>query len=95
MAKVRRMAGYSPKAEQIPGLRKKPIKKADYIFALEVAGQPATTKKEKAIKAQAKKDVKYLEAKFPKFTAKNKSFSSRVSQPTHTGKSAKKSTKKK
>ena len=85
MAKIRRMAGYSLKG----------IEKADYIYALEVAGQPASTKKEKVSKAQAKKDVKYLEAKFPKFTAKNKPFSSRITQPTHTGKAVKKSTKKK
>lgn len=83
MAKVRKMAGYKPAG----------ITKDDYIYALEVSGQPAKTKKEKAIKALAKKDVKYLEAKFPKFTAKNKSFSSRINQPTHTGKKNSKSKK--
>lgn len=86
MAKARRMAGYKPGG----------ITKDDYIYALEVAGQPAKTKGEKAMKAKAKQDVKYLEAKFPKFAAKNKSFSSRMTQPTHTGKKAiKKTTKKK
>lgn len=86
MARVRRMAGYTPGR----------ITKDDYIYALEVAGQPAKTKAEKAMKAKAKQDVKYLEAKFPKFAAKNKSFSSRMTQPTHTGKKAvKKSVKKK
>ena len=76
MPKARKMTGYKPAG----------ITKGDYIYALEVSGQPAKTKKEKAIKALAKQDVKYLEAKFPKFTAKNKSFSSRMNQPTHTGK---------
>ena len=85
MAKARRMTGYKPGG----------ITKDDYIYALEVAGQPAKTKSEKAMKAKAKQDVKYLEAKFPKFTSKNKSFSSRMTQPTHTGKAVKKSTKKK
>ena len=79
MAKVRRMTGYKPGG----------ITKDDYFYALEVAGQPAKTKSEKAMKAKAKQDVKYLEAKFPKFTEKNKSFSSRITQPTHTGKKAK------
>ena len=48
------------------------------------------------MKAKAKQDVKYLEAKFPKFAAKNKPFSSRMTQPTHTGKKpTKRATKKK
>jgi hypothetical protein len=76
MAKARRMTGYKPNG----------ITKDDYIYALEVAGQPAKTKSEKAMKTKAK---------FPKFTAKNKSFSSRMTQPTHTGKIAKKKVKKK
>ena len=63
------------------------LKKADYIYALEVAGQPATTPAEKKMRRQAKADVKYLETKFPKYTAKNKSFGTRMTQPTHTGKS--------
>ena len=86
MARVRRMAGYKPAG----------ITKDDYIYALEVAGQPAKTKSEKAMKAKAKQDVKYLEAKFPKFAAKNKPFLSRMTQPTHTGKKpTKRATKKK
>lgn len=86
MAKERRMTGYKPSG----------LTKDDYIYALEVAGQPAKTKAQKAMKIKAKQDVKYLEAKFPKYTAKNKSFSSRVTQPSHTGKKVvKKSAKKK
>ena len=37
MARVRRMAGYKPAG----------ITKDDYIYALEVAGQPAKTKSER------------------------------------------------
>jgi hypothetical protein len=78
------MSGYKPGG----------LTQDDYIYALEVAGMPAKTKNEKSMKSQAKKDVKYLEAKFPKYTAKNKSFSSRMNQPTHTG-GKKKATKSK
>jgi hypothetical protein len=78
MAKIRRMQGYSPKASQIKGLRNKPIGPEDYIYALEVAGQPAATDKERAIKAQAEQDVKYLEAKYPGIAGKFKLFEDRV-----------------
>jgi hypothetical protein len=53
------------------------IKKADYVYALEVAFQPAPTPKDKKIRRQAKADVKYLEQKFPKYTDKMKNFNTR------------------
>ena len=68
MAKVRRMQGYKPGN----------IQPEDYIYALEVAGQPAATDKERAIKEQAKQDVKYLEAKYPGIAGKFKLFENRV-----------------
>ena len=68
MAKVRRMQGYKPGN----------IQPEDYIYALEVAGQPAATDKERAIKEQAKQDVKYLEAKYPGIAGKFKLFEDRV-----------------
>ena len=78
MAKIRRMQGYDPKASQIKNLRDKPIGPEDYIYAIEVAGQPAATDKERAIKEQAKQDVKYLEAKYPGIAGKFKLFENRV-----------------
>jgi len=78
MAKIRRMQGYDPKASQIKGLRDKPIGPEDYIYALEVAGQPAASGRERAIKAQAQQDVKYLEAKYPGIDKKFKLFEDRV-----------------
>lgn len=68
MAKIRRMQGYKPSN----------IQPEDYIYALEVAGQPAATDKERAIKAKAEQDVKYLEAKYPGIAGKFKLFENRV-----------------
>ena len=68
MAKVRRMQGYKPNN----------IQPEDYIYALEVAGQPAATDKERAMKAKAEQDVKYLEAKYPGIAGKFKLFENRV-----------------
>ena len=68
MAKVRRMQGYKPGN----------IQPEDYIYALEVAGQPAATDKERAMKAKAEQDVKYLEAKYPGIAGKFKLFENRV-----------------
>lgn len=78
MATIRRMQGYDPKASQIKGLRDKPIGPEDYIYAVEVAGQPAATGRERAIKEQAKQDVKYLEAKYPGINKKFKLFGDRM-----------------
>lgn len=61
------------------------IKKADYLYALEVAGQPATTAAEKKIRRQAKADVKYLEQKFPKYTASIKNTETRYKRPEFGG----------
>ena len=80
MAKIRRMAGYSPTASQIPGLRNKPISEDDYQYATEVANQPASTAEEKAIKRQAQQDVKYLEAKNPDLA---KPAAPKGTQPNH------------
>lgn len=66
--KVRRMQGYKPGN----------IQPEDYIYALEVAGQPAATDKERAMKAKAEQDVKYLEAKYPGIAGKFKLFENRV-----------------
>ena len=68
MAKVRRMQGYKPGN----------IQPEDYIYALEVAGQPAATDKERAMKAKAEQVVKYLEAKYPGIAGKFKLFENRV-----------------
>ncbi len=73
MAKIRRMQGYKPVA-----FDGRPLIKDDYIYALEVAGQPAATDKERAIKAQAQQDVKYLEAKYPGIASKFKLFEDRI-----------------
>jgi len=78
MAKIRRMQGYSPTASQIEGIPHRLIGPEDYIYAIEVAGQPAATDKERAIKAQAQQDVKYLEAKYPGIDKKFKLFSDRI-----------------
>ena len=61
------------------------LKKSDYLYALEVAGQPATTAEEKKFKRQARADVKYLEQKFPKYTAKVKDFGTRKEMPNWGG----------
>ena len=66
--KIRRMQGYKPGN----------IQPEDYIYALEVAGQPAATDKERAMKAKAEQDVKYLEAKYPGIAGKFKLFENRV-----------------
>ena len=63
----------------------KGLTKDDYLYALEVAGQPATSAADKAMKRQAKANMKYLEAKFPKYTARVKDFGTRINMPTHTG----------
>ena len=55
------------------------LKKSDYVYALEVVSQPAKTAAEKAIKRQAKADIKYLEKKFPDYTAKKKTMEGRTS----------------
>ena len=65
------------------------LKKADYLSALEVAGQPAKTAAAKKMKLQAKADKKYLEQKFPKYTAKVGDFGTRTSLPNWSGKSKK------
>ena len=63
----------------------KGLTKDDYLYALEVAGQPAQTAAEKAAKRQAKANMKYLESKFPKYTAKVRDFGTRINMPSHTG----------
>jgi len=84
----------APKAPQLARANKKkapvgtPSKgliKDDYLYALEVAGQPAKTAAEKAIKRQAKIDMKYLESKFPKYTASIKNPSTRYQRPEFGG----------
>ena len=62
------------------------LKKKDYLYALEVAGQPATTSAEKKMKRQAKADMKYLEQKFPKYTASIKNTDTRYKRPEFGGK---------
>lgn len=62
------------------------LKKDDYLYALEVAGQPAKTAAEKAMKRQAKADMKYLEQKYPAYTAKVKNPTTRRTMPEATGK---------
>lgn len=52
-------------------------KKADYVYALEVAGQPAQSAQEKKMRRKAREDVKYLEEKYPKYTGKMKNFDTR------------------
>ena len=61
------------------------IKKADYLYALEVAGQPAKTPAEKKIKRQAKADMKYLEQKFPKYTSSIRNTETRYKRPEFGG----------
>lgn len=69
--------GVAPKAP-LPKPRAN-LKKGDYIYALEIAGQPAKTAAEKAMKRQAKADARYLEKKFPNYTAKMKTTEGRTS----------------
>lgn len=71
------------------------LKKSDYLYALEVAGQPATSKADKMMKRQAKANMKFLETKFPKYTAKVKGFETRVNMPEWTGTPKVKKSKKK
>jgi hypothetical protein len=59
-------------------------KKADYVYALEVAGQPASSAQEKKMRRKAKEDVKYLEEKYPKYTGKMKNFDTRHNINTRT-----------
>lgn len=73
------------KASPAVGAPSKGITKDDYLYALEVAGQPAKTAAEKAMKQQAKIDMKYLEAKFPKYTASIKNPSTRYQRPEFGG----------
>jgi hypothetical protein len=47
------------------GKKAKPPTKEDYIYAKEVAGQPAKSPNEIIAKTRAKLDVKYLEKKYP------------------------------
>jgi hypothetical protein len=80
----------NPKKSKKPLPAPRPgLKKADYLYALEVAGQPAATAAEKKMKRQAKADKKYLEQKFPKYTAKVGDFGTRTSLPEWSGKSKK------
>ena len=58
-SKVRRMQGYKPSKFD------KKFIEDEYQMAKEVAGQPAITKKDKKTRVQARKDVRYLEAKYP------------------------------
>ena len=58
------------------------LKKSDYLYALEVAGQPAKSKADKMMQRQAKANVKYLENKFPKYTTKMKSTEGRNAPST-------------
>lgn len=79
----------SPKPSKTKKALPKPnakLKKSDYLYALEVAGQPAASKADKAMKRQAKADMKYLESKFPKYTAKVKNTGTRVNMPEWNGK---------
>lgn len=89
----------NPRASKVKKALPKPsagLKKNDYLYALEVAGQPAASKADKMMRRQAKADVKYLETKFPKYTAKVKGFGTRTGMPEWTGTpKAKKKAKKK
>ena len=71
-SQVRRMQGYKPNKAMVKGLNKG-FENDVYNMAREVAGQPADTKKSKLIKNQARKDMQYIEAKYPK-TYKDNSF---------------------
>ena len=80
----------NPKPSKVKKALPKPtagLRKSDYLYALEVAGQPAPTKADKMMKRQAKADMKYLESKFPKYTAKVKNTGTRVNMPEWNGKS--------
>jgi hypothetical protein len=61
------------------------LTKDDYLYALEVAGQPAVTAKDKKMKRQAKADMLYLEQKYPKYTARVKDFGTRKEMPNWGG----------
>ena len=52
-------------ARALPTTHSKNLKKSDFIYALEVANQPAETRASVYQKAQAKLDLKYLKNKFP------------------------------
>jgi len=53
------------KAVSDGGKKAKPPTKDDYIYAREVAGQPAKGINEVIAKTRAQLDVKYLEKKYP------------------------------
>jgi Ribonuclease G/E len=57
---------------------KRKVKPEDYIYAVEVAGQPAVTAAEKAMKEKAQRDVRYLEREYPGIAKKFKLFGDRV-----------------
>jgi len=71
-SKVRRMQGYKPNKAMVKNINKG-FENDEYHMAREVAGQPADTRKWKLIKNKARKDMQYIEAKYPK-TYKDNSF---------------------
>lgn len=50
----------------VPNKPSKNLTPDDYVYAKEVAGQPANTRGERLQKLQAQLDVKELERKYPK-----------------------------
>ena len=88
-SKVRRMQGYKPgKAEKKSML--KGFVNDEYEMAREVAGQPAGTRKEKLIKNRARKDMQYIEAKFPTRYTKNDYYEKKKSTKKSSSKGKKK-----
>jgi hypothetical protein len=53
------------RATEVNGKKAKPPTKSDYVYAKEVAGQPAKTPNEVIAKTRAKMDVQFLEKKYP------------------------------
>jgi hypothetical protein len=87
-SKVRRMQNYKP-IKGIAKSAKQGFLNNYYHMTAEVAGQGAETKKEKQTKNLARKDMQYIEAKYPKTYKRNEYYDKKKKSTT------KKSSKKK
>lgn len=88
-SKVRRMQGHKPNKGMMKYARKGFVLD-EWSMAREVAGQPAGTKKEKLNKNEARREMQYLEAKFPKTYTKNDYYDKKKSNKKSSAKGKKK-----